>query len=662
MKKIKIAGILLIAISLATSCKQKFLEDIKSIDKYDTTMFGNEVLTKWYIDRMYYDYFSAYKSPLVTVTGLYNQNRTNATEEVGGTITDYTNPQKNLIDATNGDSYIGSALGANPSNVPYTRIRNCNYLLEKVDQPVGSTLTSDFKMKAKGQAFFLRGFQYFDLLRVYGGVPIVTKVQEASSTDSSIKLPRASVTEVVNQIVADFDSAAALLPATWASTDYGRFTKGAALAMKSRVLLTYASPLFNTDWDNTGNARWQKALDAGLAAEAALTAAGNGLYGTTAKNWAEMWTVNDNAFNKEAIIVRLLSNSNASSGVENNGWERTIRVAMQTGAGGISAPKEMIDLFPLADGSRPTLANGYDSAHFFLNRDPRFYRTFAFSGMKWPTKENTSDVVWLYRYVYKSGASIGYSDNNQVSSPAVVRKMTNPTGSSTITGLAYSGTDIFEYRYAELLLNIAECYAAKGDITNAVNYLKLIRQRVFPSSASANNYGIGTPASKYAAIEAVLYERRVELAYEGKRFWDLQRWMLYSDDASAGNTCTKLGVTPLNGTARNGRYWQYKTVSSSSTNTDPLTSARVGFAIDPDASDFTTQLNNLKTFFDNNIVVRGTDKPMDNISGTAVTFNFRPNYYLFGLTSTVLSLNPWLQQSIGWNDYSGAAGTFNARQ
>jgi len=657
MKKIKIAGILLIAISLATSCKKQFLEDIKSIDKYDTTMFGNEVLTKWYIDRMYYDYFSAYKSPLLSVVGLYNQNRSNATEEIGGTVTDYTNPQKTLVDAVNGDAYFGTALGANPSNISYTRIRNCNYLLEKVDQPVGSTLTSGFKNQAKGQAFFLRGLQYFDLLRVHGGVPIVLKVQNASATDSSIKIPRASVTEVVNQIVADFDSAAALLPATWASTDYGRFTKGAALAMKSRVLLTYASPLFNTDWDNTGNARWQKALDAGLAAETALTAAGNGLYGTTAKNWAEMWSVNDNAFNKEAIMVRMLSNSNAASGIENSGWERTIRVSIQTGAGGISAPKEMIDLFPLANGTRPTIANGYDSARFFLNRDPRFYRTFAFSGMKWPTKEATADVVWLYRWIY-TGNKIAYSDNNQVISPAVVRKMTNPTGSSTITGLAFSGTDIFEYRYAELLLNIAECYAAKGDIANAVTYLGKIRARV--GIPAANSYGIGTPADKYAAIEACLYERRVELAYEGKRFWDLQRWMLYADDASSGNTCTKLGVTPLNGTARNGRYWQFKTTAASAT--DPLTAARTGISVDPDASDFATQLNNLKTFFDNNIVVRGTDKPMDNISGTAVNINFRPNYYLFGLTSTVLSLNPWLLQNNGWNDYSGAAGTFNARQ
>jgi len=509
--------------------------------------------------------------------------------------------------------------------------------------------------------FFLRALQYFDLVRVYGGVPIVTQVENASYNDPSIQHPRAKTSEVIAQITTDLDSAAALLPMTWGSADYGRYSKAAALAMKSRVLLTFASPLFNSDWDNSGNDRWQKALDAGLAAETALTAAGYGLYGSTAKYWSEITTTNDNAFNKEAIMVRLLSSTVASSGVDYNGWERSIRVAKQTGAGGISAPKDMIDLFPLADGSRPTITNGYDSLHFFMNRDPRFYRTFAFSGSRWPLKEAGNDTVWLYRWIY-TGNKVAYSDGNQVSSAAVVRKMTNPGGASTVNGLAASGTDIFEYRYAELLLNIAECYAAKGDITNAVTYLAKIRQRV--AIPSANNYGIGTPASKYAAIEACLYERRVELAYEGKRYWDVQRWMLYNDDAAAGNTtCAKLGVAPINGTARTGRYWQYKTTAPSIA--DPLLSTRTTILCDPDASaaTFATQLNNLKTYFDNNLKVVGTDQPMDKDgSGLPVFINFRQNYYVAGLNASVLSLNPWLKQTIGWNDYSGVPGTYDYKQ
>lgn len=656
MKKIYKIGFFIIAVSLAFGCRQKFLEEMKSFDKYDESIFENEVLTGWYVDRVYYDYFSAYKSPIVSLVGSYTDTRTRSTEEIGGTVTDYINPNKTLQNATDGDAYYGAGLSASVTNNPYTRIRTANFFLQKIDEK-GQNLSEAFRKKVRGQMFYLRGLQYFDLMRVFGGVPIVTTAQNASADDPSIQLPRATPAELVTQITSDFDSAAALLPATWGTTDYGRFTSGAALAMKSRVLLTYASPLFNTDWDNSGNARWQKALDAGLAAEAALTAAGHGLYGSTAKDWSEMWTKNDNTFNKEAITVRLLKNTVASSGVDNNGWERSIRVTKQTGSGGISAPKEMIDLFPLANGVRPTIANGYDSLHFFMNRDPRFYRTFAFSGSRWQLKEAGNDTVWLYRWTYST--SVKYSDNNQTSSPAVVRKMTNLTGASTVDGLAYSGTDLFEYRYAELLLNIAECYAAKGDIGNAVTYLGRIRARV--GIPSANNYGIGTLASKYEAIEACLYERRVELAYEGKRFWDAQRWMLYNDDATAGNTtCAKLGIAPINGTARSGRLWQYKVAATSA---DPLLSTRTSILCDPDAATFTTQLNNLKTFFDNNLIVVRTDQPLDrDASGNAVNINFRQNYYVFGLTSTVLSLNPWLKQTIGWNDYSGVPGTYDYRQ
>jgi hypothetical protein len=153
----------------------------------------------------------------------------------------------------------------------------------------------------------------------------------------------------------------------------------------------------------------------------------------------------------------------------------------------------------------------------------------------------------------------------------------------------------------------------------------------------------------------------VELAYEGKRFWDLQRWMLYSDEAAGDNTNAALGIAPLNGQKRTGRHWQYKTGTTS--NTDPLTSARGTISIDPDAADFQTQLNNLKTFYTNNLVTVPTDQPLDkDASNQQLLINFRPHYYVSGLNASVLSVNPWLLQTIGWNDYNGAAGTFNYKQ
>jgi hypothetical protein len=209
------------------------------------------------------------------------------------------------------------------------------------------------------------------------------------------------------------------------------------------------------------------------------------------------------------------------------------------------------------------------------------------------------------------------------------------------------------------LLNIAECYAATGNTGKCLEYLGKIRSRV--GIPSANNYGIGNLASRYEALEACLYERRIELAYEGKRFWDIQRWMLYDDATSiSDNTNAKLGIAAINGTNRTGYYWQSKTFTSS----DPLTAADRNILIDPDASaaTFAGEIAKLKTLYKNKFVMTPLDQAMDRDGTTPVNILFRPNYYISGLTATILSNNPWLTQTVGWKDYNGAEGTFDYKQ
>ena len=647
-----------VATVATTGCNKKFLEDMKSYEKFDTTMFKNEVLVGAYIDRLYNYYFASYKDPRSSLVGQYEAVRSQSTDELGGTVTKWINPNTTQNQASQADGYYGLA-PQNVDNVPYTRIRFANYLIEQINEGIGSALSEDFKKRAKGQMYMFRALQYFDLARLYGGVPLVLKVQNASVDDEAIKLPRAKTSEVFDQVVLDLDSAAALLPWAWpsAGTDYGRFTSAFAIAMKSRVLLTAASPLFNPNWDNPGDQRWQKALAASLEAETKLST-GSPAYGTaikTAKDWAEVTFKNDNAFNGEAIFAVLLSTELTSSTGANNSWENSVRLPDAKGTGGISAPKAMLDLFPLADGSRPVIGVNYNDTFFFEGRDPRFYRTFAFSGCKWPVKNNDKHVTWLYRWREGTKAASSYA-NNQGNSPAMVRKMSNPAADSL--AFAQSGTDIFEYRYAELLMNIAECYAATGQIPQCLEYLKKVRQRVYPSALASTNFGLGTLANKYAALEACLYERRVELAYEGKRFWDLQRWMLYDDDASIGdNTNALLNIPKLNGTARQGYYWQQKT----STAKDLLTDVDRSIFIDPDAADFATQIGKLKALYIAKFQMTPLDNPWDK-DGAAVNMNFRSNYYINGLNNSVLAADPWLTQTIGWQDYNGAMGTFDYRQ
>ncbi len=185
----------------------------------------------------------------------------------------------------------------------------------------------------------------------------------------------------------------------------------------------------------------------------------------------------------------------------------------------------------MKSGKAPLTENGYDDENL-QNRDPRFYRTFAFSGCEWP---GTNTQIWLYTYKYSTSASqmFRYTDGSrgdggaQKKSRAIVWKMSDPNvpvGSESV-----SGTDILECRYAEILLNVAESYAGKGEVSSAVNYLSKIRSRV--GIDAANNYGLNDVTDKYSAIRTVLNERAVELAYEGKRSWDMRRWLLYEGGA-----------------------------------------------------------------------------------------------------------------------------------
>lgn len=662
--KINIYISLAFLLIVGASCSDNFLEEKKQYGYFDDEFYQSEERVNWYVNNVYYDFFDAYKSPMATLVGSYSTTQASYTEEIGGisnNINDKSliNPNYTWVNAVDASPYYGTPLADAIKNEPYNRIRDCNLMLENIDTK-GPNLSQTFRNRIKGQMYYLRAIQYFDLMRTYGGVPIVTTVQNATSNDPLTQLPRATVAELVAQIVSDLDLAASLLPTVteWGAAEYGRYTKGAALAQKSRVLLTYASPLFNKNWESPE--RWDAALKASLEAEAQLTSSGHNLYGASASDWGKMFYISDNSFNPEAITVRLLGSGNTSIN-SNNSWERSIRLASQGGVAGngVKAPKRMIDLFPMKDGSRPTAANGYNDFLFFKDRDPRFYRTFAFSGSYWPYTNSLTTAaqptVWAYRWSTNATTGVAFSMGNDVPSPAFVRKMSSPTVSNA-TNFQYSGTDIIDYRFAELLLNIAECYAAKGDIPNTINYLGKIRNRV--GIPAANNYGIGTLGTKYNALEACLYERRVELAYEGKRFWDVQRWMLYSNDAG---TCGKLGVEPINGTQRVGNYLHYKN-GISAAGTDPLASARASISVDPDAANFQAQITALATFYTNNFELRSPPTPMDNIGGVATPISWKSNYYIMGLSQAVLAQNPWLKQTVGWNDANGAAGTYNYQE
>lgn len=689
MKKKTLLYSILLAAGLSatiTSCSDEFLKEMSPYDQYDPQKtFGNETNLDMFVQNMYYNYFrSSGYTPVLSYSevGRFTDYTAYTEEKAGIEDNKKFNASYNLNKATDCDDYFGTNLGITTNNNPYTRIRNCNDLLESVEK-YGSTLSESAKNRAKGQAYFLRALQLFDLVRIYGGVPVVNVVLDPTDLNAGKTYNRKSVEECIAQVLSDFDQAAALLPtrAEWGQSQYGRLTKEAALAYKSRVALVFASPIFNKDWDNAGNQRWKDALDITLKAKEALDAEGYGLYGSSVQDWDNMFHAkNETTWNKEVIMIKMLTASNIKED-EHSNWQRGIRPKTMGGSGsGYTVPMGMMDVFPMADGKpavddNGTPINGYDKFLFFKNRDPRFYYTFTFSGMKWGYDKDANAVLWNYQWGkdFDANGNPGSSytpDDIGGSSPVLLRKMSDPTANSENT-YQYDGTDVLEYRYAELLLNLAECYAATGQAQEAVNLIGQIRQRVGIQKGT-DNWGLGNISDRHAAIKAVLHERQIELAYEGKRYWDLWRWMLFNDDASDNNTtCAALGIKQLNGTFRYTQLLRVKAsaggdvTGSATPEQDPLdANVRNQYVVDvADWANLQANLTKLGEYWSNTFILADPQTPADKDSNNKQAYiTWRENYYLSGLKDNVLKMNPWLTQSKGWLDAYENAGTYDARQ
>lgn len=173
----------------------------------------------------------------------------------------------------------------------YGNIDRINFFIEKIQ--TATVLTDIEKKQLKAQALFWRAWDYWGKVFSLGGVPLILAPQDMTDTES-LFVPRNTTTECVTQILADLDEAIACLPDTWEGEDYGRIDKGCAMAFKGRVLLQYASPLFNPD---NNRQRWQNAYDANLEAVNFLKSVGKGLY---EGNFADIWYDEQN---KEVIMV-----------------------------------------------------------------------------------------------------------------------------------------------------------------------------------------------------------------------------------------------------------------------------------------------------------------------------------------------------------------------
>lgn len=401
----------------------------------------------------------------------------------------------------------------------YKNIDKINFFLDNLEAT--TALTEDEKKPLIGQALFWRAWAYWDKVFQVGGVPLILKTQDVSDINSLI-LPRNSTSECVTQILADLDEAISCLPDTWENEDYGRIDKGCAMAFKGRVLLQYASPLFNP---NNDQKRWQDAYEANKAAVDFLQSVGKGLY---EGNFADIWYDEQN---KEVIMVNQYYYPDHALDQKNIRPEPLTKdMASQN-----QAIFPLIMAYPKLDGTpleldlnRLATDKEYNVQFlndFYTNRDPRFLATIFCPGMEYycPSRLPNSMNFWN---VWRKDGDLNVSLIQEEMSGAM------PLGANffqkkglddlDITEVYNGETDWIEIRFAEVLMNMGEAANEIGKSSEALQVLYDIRKRAGIQSTDGK-YGI-TATNQTEIREAYIKERYIEFAYENKRWADLRRW------------------------------------------------------------------------------------------------------------------------------------------
>ena len=358
----------------------------------------------------------------------------------------------------------------------------------------------------RAEAHFLRAYFNFELLKRYGPIPIIKSTLDINKDYSDT--PRPTMKEVVEFIANDCDMAADSLELTpWRNMNdaFGRATKGAALALKSRLLLYAASPLY-VDFGDIDEANkpsdatlWKAAADAAKAVidlnQYALAPAYDDLF----KNDFQ---------NKEYIFVRRYPS--------NSDFEKSNFPVSYGGKGGTNPSQNLIDDYEMLDGTAFDWSDPVKAAHPFENRDERLLATVLMNGVLFKGKRIAT---------YPGGAD-AMPNPNATKTGYYLRKFLNENVNIQ-TGGGSDGHVVPLFRLAEIYLNYAEALN-EYDPTNPdiAVYLNKIRERVsLPDVLS------GLTQEQMRTL--IHHERRVELAFEEHRFWDVRRWKVASSTLGA---------------------------------------------------------------------------------------------------------------------------------
>ncbi|MET4083884.1 hypothetical protein ABIB40_003857 [Pedobacter sp. UYP30] len=417
----------------------------------------------------------------------------------------------------------------------YRSIRECNYAINKI---ASVNMSDGHKKKLMGELQFIRAYRYFDLIRNYGGIVLMgdKEYNLGDNLADPALFQRASIKESIDYAVAQLDAAASGLPlnndASWA---LGRATKGAAMALKARFLLYAASPLYNAG-------TWQAAA---IAAKEVLDLGKYSLYQGGYKN---LFLTSDN--NPEIIFERLYTQG-----------ARHVCLEIANGPNGFNAwggnlpMQNLVDDYEMTNGkSIKDASSGYDPQNPYVNRDPRFYSTILYNGAAYRSSNVETFIPG------GKDSKDGPSNWNTTKTGYYLKKFMNDA-LPIDNPWDIAGTQPWIYmRYAEVLLNYAEAQnEASGPDASVYSSVNKIRERAGMPDLPAG-------LTQATMRQAIISERRVELAFEEFRYYDVRRWKIADQTENvpaygvevdkSGNTFTYKQKVALDGRKfRQQNYW-----------------------------------------------------------------------------------------------------------
>ena len=420
---------------------------------------------------------------------------------------------------------------------PYNIIRVLNELLERLPT---AQVSPEFRKQRMAEVRFLRAFNYFAMVKRYGGIPLITKVQSKNDPESELRPARNKEQEVYDFIISEAKVASEDLLQVVSETDWGRPSKYAALALISRAALyagsiaQYGTVQLNgvVGIDNTlANQYYQASYDA---SKAIINSMKYALYAEDADKVQNFKNIFLKKRNKEVIFARQHDGSDRDAG--GNGWcYDYFQCPWPNGwsNGNHDAPYlEMAEAFEYKDGSPGVVKEAYynkDSLitmeQLWKDKDPRFFATLYTQGTKWQGR-----TLNYYNGIIKEDGTIQQEDSYKgVLAKGEQKKNTcgfgvmkyldetKDNGNSSSAGIFGSKQDYIVFRYGEILLNYAEAAFALGKTDEALDAINQIRERA------------GIAKLTTIDMDKIRQERRVELAFEGHRYWDLRRWRIAED-------------------------------------------------------------------------------------------------------------------------------------